>query len=249
MEPYVCRYNDYLAKIADKFGFDADAVWNDPANDKLRKLRRNPSILLAGDVLYIPDQVDKTPTFHVLTVGVTNSFTSPDPAKVPFSVRLVGDDDSAYVSKSFVIQELEQLQGLQTDSDGVARFEVPVTMERITLEFGDSGETVELAIGALNPIGSRSGLAQRLQNLGCMDGKPAENVADDDLHAGLACMVAMQARSSDAPSADDSGDSEDDDSDWMKCEDLPIADGNGAADDADPIHPKLRELLVVAHGC
>jgi hypothetical protein len=40
MEPYVVRQGDHLKGIAAARGFDADDVWNDPANAELKALRK-----------------------------------------------------------------------------------------------------------------------------------------------------------------------------------------------------------------
>jgi hypothetical protein len=50
VQPYVIRQGDYLALLAYKFGFDADAVWNDPKNADLRKIRSDPNMLWPTDV-------------------------------------------------------------------------------------------------------------------------------------------------------------------------------------------------------
>ena len=55
MQPYVIRQGDFLAKLAHRFGFDADTVWNDAANTKLGDARTDPNILAPTDILYIPD--------------------------------------------------------------------------------------------------------------------------------------------------------------------------------------------------
>jgi len=59
MQPYIIKQGDYLALLAYTFGFDANIVWNDPTNADLQKLRPDPNILFPGDVLNIPDQVNK----------------------------------------------------------------------------------------------------------------------------------------------------------------------------------------------
>jgi hypothetical protein len=167
LQPYVIRQGDYLLSLAHQFGFDADTIWNDPANDALRKLRPNPNILLAGDQLYIPDQVDKKPV--TLVTGQTNSFVSPDPPTVTITHQFVGNDPSAYATKAYSIQELAQLTGLQTDEDGVVTFEAPVTLDTATVVFTDTGESWALAIGNLDPIDTPVGIFERLQNLGHID--------------------------------------------------------------------------------
>ncbi len=156
MEPYVIKQGDHLALLAYKFGFDADAVWNDPANDALRKVRPKPNILLPGDQLYIPDRVDKKPV--TLVTGELNTFVSPDPPTVTITHQFVGNDVSAYATKAYLVREIEQLTGLQTDADGVVKFEAPVTLDTATVVFTDTGESWALAIGNLDPIDTPVGV-------------------------------------------------------------------------------------------
>src|ERR1700722_13430648 len=77
VQPYVIRQGDYLAKLAYTFGFDADAVWKDPANADLRKIRSDPNMLWPTDIRYIPDPV--VPAGTTLTPGSVNSFVSTSP--------------------------------------------------------------------------------------------------------------------------------------------------------------------------
>jgi len=58
LQPYVVLQGEYLAMLAYKLGFDANAVWNDPKNQQLRdagKLSQDPNVLWPTDVIYIPD--------------------------------------------------------------------------------------------------------------------------------------------------------------------------------------------------
>jgi hypothetical protein len=165
MRPYVLRYNDYVLKLAHQFGFDPDVVWNDARNASLRELRNNPNILLGGDIIYLPD-ADSDPEKHHLVVGTTNTFVAPEPPRATLSVKFVGADRSTYASRAFALDECSDLTGLATDDTGLAIFEVPVNMDRVTLVFPDTGESHTLLIGALNPIDTPIGLFQRLQNLG-----------------------------------------------------------------------------------
>ncbi len=69
MQPHVIKVGDHVALLAYQCGFDADTVWNDPANDALRQLRPDPNVLCPTDILYIPDQNDKQPAMQTLTTG------------------------------------------------------------------------------------------------------------------------------------------------------------------------------------
>jgi hypothetical protein len=160
MEPYVIRQGDFVALLAYEKGFDADTVWNDPANDDLRNSRQNPNVLAPTDILYIPPA--KAPTAFPLTTGTTNTFVSSTPT-VPVEIRFM---DSALASQAFTCPEIPELTGKSTDSDGTAKFDVPVNIGAFTVLFTSSGTSLAFRLGHLDPVDSLSGIFQRLQNLG-----------------------------------------------------------------------------------
>src|SRR5580658_7026888 len=141
MQPYVIKQGDYLAALAYRFGFDANAVWNDDKNAELRQARPNPNVLYPSDILYIPDQVDKKPVMHTLTTGATNPFVGPDPPTITLTHKFVGFAPTTYASKAYTVQELDQLTGLQSDENGVVTFQAPVTLSTATIVFTDTGES------------------------------------------------------------------------------------------------------------
>ncbi len=194
MQPYVIRQGDYLAKLAHKFSFDADAVWNDPKNQALQKLRPNPSILLSGDVLYIPEPAPGPVAGTSLTTGTTNTFVSDCPT-VPVSICFL---DASLASQPYTLNELPQLTGLTTAADGTATFDVPVTLGAVTLVFTASGATYKCQTGNLDPINTLSGIFQRLQHLGYLSPSLDPTGIDPDwIRAGLLALKAAQA--DDAP--------------------------------------------------
>jgi hypothetical protein len=202
LEPYVIRQGDFLLKVAHKFGFDADTIWNDAKNDALRQVRPNPNILLPGDVLYIPDQANRTPALKPLVTGTTNTFTSHTPT-LSLTCKFIGAEAATYASKAFTVQELADLVGLQTDDQGVATFPIPVTLTRATITFIETGECVELGIAAMDPINSLEGIFKRLQNLGHIprevDGVPVESSGDlKMMRRGLRYFKASQSSGDDA---------------------------------------------------
>ncbi|HUA57267.1 MAG TPA: hypothetical protein VML19_00835, partial [Verrucomicrobiae bacterium] len=52
---YEVQDGDCIGSIAFSRGFDWDTLWNHPENAALKAKRRDPNILLAGDIVYIPD--------------------------------------------------------------------------------------------------------------------------------------------------------------------------------------------------
>jgi hypothetical protein len=220
MQPYVIRRGDFLLKIAYKLGFDADTVWNDPLNDDLRKLRPDPNFLLAGDLMYVPDQTENDPPTHDLAAGSTTTFVTPPPPTHTLHFRFVNDDGSVYASKDYTIQELPDLTGLSTDGDGFSTFEAPVTLDKATIVFTETGEQWSFQIGGIDPINSLSGVFQRLQNLGFI-GRDVQYV-DSDVASNLGIMrealeilwsMDPDGRDSAESSASTSASSDDDDSD------------------------------------
>jgi hypothetical protein len=198
MQPYVVRQGEFLAILAYKLGFDADAVWNDPSNSDLRALRPNPNILAPGDMIQLPGPTQAAPTS--LATGSTNAFVSSAPA-VTITQKLVGPDASTYASRAFSVAELPTLTGLQTDSSGNLTFDAPVTLATATVVFPDSGESWTLNLGAMDPIDSLVGIYKRLQNLGYI----GTNLAFDPVATGnnlpvmRAALVAFNADQGAAP--------------------------------------------------
>jgi len=198
MQPYIIRQGDYLAKLAYKFSFDAEAVWNDPKNAELQKLRPNPNILLAGDILYIPDPAPVQAGTKSLTSGTTNSFASNCPT-VPVTICFL---DASLASHPYTVNELPQLTGLTTGTDGTASFEVPVTMQAVTLVFTSGGTTFNCQTGNLDPINTLSGICQRLQHLGYLSSTlDPTSVDPDSVRAGLLALKAAQPGDSAPPSS------------------------------------------------
>jgi hypothetical protein len=118
-------------------------------------------------------------------------------------VTFIGGDGTPYASKAFTIQELDQLTGLTTDANGVATFDVPVTLPTATLVFTDSGESCACSIGGMDPIDTLSGIFKRLQNLGYIGANaPFDSVNPTNnlsiLRAGIQSLKAGQSSCADA---------------------------------------------------
>ena len=266
MQPYVIRQGDFLLKVANKFGFDADAIWQHPNNADLRQLRSDPNILLATDMLYIPDQLSSAPATCDLAVGQTNTFVATDAPKVALNLRFVHGDGTPYASVAYTVEELAELTGLTTDGDGVATFQVPVTLATATVTFSDTGDSFPLSIGELDPIDTPSGVFSRLQNLGHI-GRDVEFDPSnlDVLRVGLLVLKASQPPSDDA--ATDSATATDADQDSATASDAgqdsatasdaepdPAGGGDDASDDAGladdgTLDASTKSLLLKAHGC
>jgi hypothetical protein len=183
MQPYVIKQGDYLAALADRFDFDADSVWNDDANKDLRDLREDPTMLCATDVLYIPDQVDKVPVTHALTVGSTNSFTT-DSSVVTLNVRFascvcLACGGSGLSGEAYEVEGADLPPGA-LDGDGCFTATVPTTTTDLLVKLTNRNESYRIRIGYLDPANTQTGAWQRLAMLGFVDTPDLPEDEDDE---------------------------------------------------------------------
>ena len=54
MLPHVVAQGEHLEKLAFARGAGAKEVWEDPKNEAIRALRKDPLVLAPGDVVYLP---------------------------------------------------------------------------------------------------------------------------------------------------------------------------------------------------
>jgi hypothetical protein len=266
LQPYVIKQGDHLAKLAYKFGFDADTVWNDPTNAQLRQaghLSQDPNILKPTDMLYIPDS--KPPVMHSLTTGTTNTFVSDAPS-VTVTVKF---SDATLVSQACTVQELPELTGLATDANGQISLSIPVTLSTATIVFTSSGSAIACQIGGINPVSSATGVFQRLRNLGYLDSKL--DFDPNELDATRAALKALKASQASSGSAAPAAGSEDgtnassgagasddgsggdiqgptQDGAWTADDDFSSNDDSGLNDDG-TVDAQTAEALVKAYGC
>jgi hypothetical protein len=244
MQPYVIRQGDYLAKLAHKFGFDADAVWAHAKNAALREARTDPNILAPTDILYIPEP---GPTkWWALKTGTTNTFVSDCPTKT-ITIQFL---DHHLASRSCIIAELDHLTGLATDGNGRLKFEVPVRLMVATVTLSDleEGVTCVCRIGHIDPLNSLSGIWQRLQNLGHVH----PDLDPSDLAAVRTGLRALKYSLPEGPGGSESnGDLDSSDfTDDSRADDGTEAGPtyNEGLDDDGVLDARVAKRLLVAHG-
>ena len=160
MARHLVRPGECIHAIAARHGISAEALL--AQNGELRD-RRDPYVLLPGDVVEVPD---RTPTRHAVGVGGSHAFRAEVPThRLRLTVRTAGGP-RADASYRFAIDGREPVTG-STDGEGVAELVVPSTARGGVLTFADDPPLVfELRFGDLNPVDDATGLQQRLQNLG-----------------------------------------------------------------------------------
>jgi N-acetylmuramoyl-L-alanine amidase len=158
---YVVEEGDCISSIADAYGFVPDTIWNHPSNAKLKTLRKDANVLMPGDKLVIPDkeikQVSKS----------TNQVCKFQRKGVPEKLRvqlLLYDRPRANLKYTLVLDSGKHLAGT-TDGNGFVEAFVPPQCHSARLIISPE-EEYDVEIGRLNPVGTESGVRQRLRNLG-----------------------------------------------------------------------------------
>lgn len=160
---YLVKAGDDLHSIADRHGFFWETIWELPENQELKDLRGDPSVLCAGDHVFLPDKrqrdeeaaTDKKHKFR--RKGVPARFV------LRFALSDGPRADAAY---TLIIDGRAQT-GV-TDSDG--RIDVAISPRarnaEVVFRDGDREERHQFRIGALDPFDSIPGVRERLRNLG-----------------------------------------------------------------------------------
>jgi hypothetical protein len=169
MRPYIVRQGDYLAKLADKMGFDADEVWSHAKNQGLKDAGRTPDMLCPGDVLHVPE--GSRP--QRVSLGGDNPYAGVI-RTVHIAVRFQ-DEGRPLANEAYLLAGVGEIVEGTTKDDGLVECDVPTTCAQVQVSFPAKGLTYFLKVGHLDPPETESGLAQRLQNLGCY----AEPESDD----------------------------------------------------------------------
>lgn len=178
MQPYVIKQGDYVGKIAAHFGFEESTVWLDPKNEALRKRRKDPNQLVAGDVLYVPESAP--PKWWPVKVGAVNTFVAPRVKRVKMKVRFVADG-KPLANERYALEGVVTKNG-QTDGEGNVECDVPVTASAIQVRFVNRREVFTVHVGHLDPADEPSGAYQRLVALG-MFGRPQGGIPGNHFSA------------------------------------------------------------------
>jgi hypothetical protein len=179
VKPYVIKQGDYLLKVAHTLGFEADKVWNDGKNAELKKLRKDPRMLVPGDILFIPDEPRKGMKLNAKQV---NAYV----AHVPMvkSKLVLAVSGKPLADEKYVIEGLGNEEEKKTTAKGEVLIEVPVHIHEVTVRFVDRKKRIKVAIGHLDPPDTPSGARMRLTTLGLygakMKGADAHIAHDED---------------------------------------------------------------------
>jgi N-acetylmuramoyl-L-alanine amidase len=161
MPSYVVRQGDCLSSIADRYGYSCETIWNHPDNAALKKQRKNPNVLLAGDIVELPT---KPATSVTVATAQAHKFTLKRPKpRLRLQLR---DNGDPIKNEQFELEiDGKKLPGT-TDGDGKVDLAIPAHATSATLRMPARARTWSLQIGHLDPVDEVTGAQARLRQLG-----------------------------------------------------------------------------------
>ena len=165
---YTVKQGECLTSIAEQVGFHWKTIWDHKDNATLKELRRDPSVLQAGDVLIIPEKREKIESANT---EKTHKFRR---RGIPARLRLRFQKDGKPMSgQPYFLSVVGSTMKGQTDDKGIVEVAIPAraTEGTLVLGVGSDSRTYRLNLGNLDPIESVSGVQGRLRNLGHYKGR------------------------------------------------------------------------------
>ena len=152
---------DSVIRLSDQHGFFATTIWNDAANADLRSRRTDMNVLLAGDVVVIPD---KRPKERPAQTGRLNVYRR---RGIPAVYRLqLFDIEEPRANQEYRLTVDGEVYRGTTDQDGKLEEHLPATARQGELVIGSDEFRLRIKFGHLDPIHEVSGVQKRLINLG-----------------------------------------------------------------------------------
>lgn len=180
MPIHLVKQGDCMNTIANQYGFFWYSIWDHAKNEALRRTRKDPNVLMAGDQVFIPDIRVKEGTGGT---GQTHTFRMKGvPVKLRF--RLSDLDGSRRVGEPYTLTvDGAKVSGV-TDEEGELEEVIPPAAKKATLKIPSTNEEYEFDLGYMNPVDFASGLQARLKNLGYYKGE-ATGSLDDETRAAI----------------------------------------------------------------
>ncbi len=176
---YQVQPGDCISSIAFANGFFPDTIWEHPNNAELKTKRKDPNVLLAGDVVFVPDKRPKEvsePTNQVHKFKVKNV-----PAKFRIQIMENNAPRANVPYKLTVDGKVVSNLGDRTTSTGMVICSILPDAKEGILVVGEGEAIVEysLKMGYLNPVQELTGVKQRLRNLGLYEGTIDNNLTQE----------------------------------------------------------------------
>ena len=204
---YTVREGDCISSIAFENGFTWQTLWDHSSNSELKNQRKDPNVLMEGDIVHIPDlrvknETGATDMKHQFMLKGTPAKLrlrltrlkrkEPKPPSGKFDDASVFEEPDyepskpEYEPRSNVPFHLEIDSVLattgETDDDGRIELSIaPNAREgRLILNRGRSDEEViPLALGQMDPVHTTVGVRKRLYNLGFPCAPTGDDITPD----------------------------------------------------------------------
>lgn len=162
------QQGECLVSVAEDYGFFWETLWNLPENSDLRARRREPTVLLPGDEVVIPERTIKS---YTRPTGARHTFRVKNvPAK--FNLRLLDAADEPRVGLAYTLTIDGVVTRGTTDGDGWVRGSMSPKAMRAVIELDEGGERYEVELGHLDPVDTVRGAQERMAALHAYDYEP-----------------------------------------------------------------------------
>ncbi|WP_198263756.1 LysM peptidoglycan-binding domain-containing protein [sulfur-oxidizing endosymbiont of Gigantopelta aegis] len=174
VKKHIVKQGESLTSIAKKYGFNQyETIYKNAANDFFRNKRSNPEEIFLGDELFIPEKETKT---EELTVKTDNEIII-NKEKRFLNIELYDffDQGQALADSPYTVVIGDKTFRGKLDASGKLSLEITNDDKQAELSFeveDKAGVAIyhwTLDVAHLDPIETPTGIAQRLENMGCMD--------------------------------------------------------------------------------
>jgi hypothetical protein len=195
---HVVQAGDCLISLATKAGVPLDRVRQHPDNQELMRKRPNPSLLLPGDEVVIPDL--ETKHLSCSTQKRHRFVKRVEKAEIRLQINELGLPRS---NEAYVVEiDGKKVGEGQTDTEGNLTCQIPAAADHATIILGEQRDRYEVALGHIDPPDTVQGIHQRLMNLGYYEGGVETEYDGESVEAMSAFLVleAASNRPADDPS-------------------------------------------------
>jgi len=167
-QDYTVEQGDCINSIAFDNGFAPKTLWNHPSNSDLKSQRKDPNVLMEGDVVHIPDITQKqesrpTDKRHKFVLNGV-------PAKLQLRFKF---DNKPRANIPYILNIDGKVTQGNTDGDGWVKTSIAPNAAQGTITLNPPNanpEVYPLQLGQLDPLDTVKGQQARLINLGFLSG-------------------------------------------------------------------------------
>jgi hypothetical protein len=184
---YTVKAGDCIANIAFRYGMFPGTLWDDSKNRELREKRRDPNVLLPGDVVYLRAKELKEVSGGAEERHRFRRKGVPEMLRLQFSHA----DGTPRAGEPYVLNIDGSLISSTTDGDGYVIQPIPPKAREAVLLLGAEQDEFVFDLGDLDPVEEISGVQGRLENLGFYDG-PIDGLLTADTTQAIAAFQASK---------------------------------------------------------